>query len=52
MASKLASYEAAYVGMQYLSYALAGLPYMGVGRNMLFDKESYLSMWKKFQMSW
>lgn len=43
MASKLASYEAAYVGMQYLSYALAGLPYMGVGRNMLFDKESYLS---------
>ena len=42
LASHLASYEAAYVGMQYLSYAKAGLPYMGVGRNMLFDKELYL----------
>lgn len=42
LASHLASYEAAYIGMQYLSYAKAGLPYMGVGRNMLFDKELYL----------
>lgn len=42
LASHLASYEAAYIGMQYLSYAKAGMPYMGVGRNMLFDKELYL----------
>lgn len=41
--SQLAGYEAAYIGMQYLSYALAGMPYMGVGRNMLFKRDLYLS---------
>ncbi len=40
--SKLASYEASYIAMQYLSYALAGIPYMGVGRNMLFERALYL----------
>lgn len=42
-ASLMASYEAAYIGMQYLSFAIAGMPYMGVGRNMLFKKQLYLN---------
>jgi cellulose synthase/poly-beta-1,6-N-acetylglucosamine synthase-like glycosyltransferase len=51
VASQLAAYEAAYVGMQYLSYALAGLPYMGVGRNMLFAKEIYLNHTEKINQA-
>jgi len=33
-----ARFETYMTGVQYLSYALAGMPYMGVGRNMLIDK--------------
>ena len=40
--SRLAGYEASYIAMQYLSYALAGIPYISVGRNMLFDRALYL----------
>jgi cellulose synthase/poly-beta-1,6-N-acetylglucosamine synthase-like glycosyltransferase len=39
---QLAKYEAAYVAMQYLSYALIGKPYMGVGRNMLYRKKLFV----------
>ncbi|MBK8701538.1 MAG: glycosyltransferase [Saprospiraceae bacterium] len=42
LASQLAAYEAAYIGMQYLSYAASHIPYMGVGRNMLFEKQCFL----------
>lgn len=38
----LQNYENAYIGMQYLSYAKLGIPYMGVGRNLLFDKKEFL----------
>lgn len=38
---QLAKYEAAYVAMQYLSYAIGGNPYMGVGRNMLYKKRLF-----------
>lgn len=31
-------YEGILTGLQYISYAVAGLPYMGVGRNLLFKK--------------
>jgi len=31
-------YETWYTAIQYLSYAHRGLPYMGVGRNLLYDK--------------
>lgn len=31
-------YETYMTGIQYLSYAKAGIPYMGVGRNMLLDR--------------
>lgn len=33
---KWGRYEAFYTAVQYLSYALAGIPYMGVGRNLLY----------------
>ncbi len=32
-------YEAWYTAIQYLSFALVGMPYMGVGRNMAYRKE-------------
>ena len=39
---QLAKYEATYVAMQYMSYAIAGNPYMGVGRNMLYKKNLFV----------
>ncbi len=36
--SKWCHFEAWVVAVQYLSYAAKGVPYMGVGRNMLYDK--------------
>ena len=34
-------FETAYTAIQYLSFALAGMPYMGVGRNMAWKKSLY-----------
>lgn len=39
--NKLYRYEAVHIAMQYMSYALAGLPYMGVGRNLAYRKELF-----------
>ena len=36
--SKWCHFEAWVVAVQYLSYAARSMPYMGVGRNMLYDK--------------
>ncbi|MEO6218889.1 MAG: glycosyltransferase [Ginsengibacter sp.] len=36
--NKLVRWEALHTALQYLSYALAGLPYMGVGRNLSYKK--------------
>lgn len=36
--NKLIRWETVHTAMQYLSYALAGLPYMGVGRNLSYKK--------------
>jgi glycosyltransferase involved in cell wall biosynthesis len=36
--NKLIRWETAHTAMQYLSYALARLPYMGVGRNLSYKK--------------
>jgi glycosyltransferase involved in cell wall biosynthesis len=33
-----------YVGMNYLSFALAGIPYMGVGRNMSYRKNDFFKV--------
>lgn len=34
-------YETFYTALQYLSFALAGRPYMGVGRNLIYKKELF-----------
>ena len=38
MLNKLIRWEAFHTALQYLSYALAGIPYMGVGRNLSYKK--------------
>lgn len=42
MAGMLSKYETSYIAMQYLSYALKGMAYMGVGRNLLFNRTLFL----------
>ena len=38
----LIRYDSFLVAMQYLSFALAGIPYMGVGRNLSYRKSLFL----------
>lgn len=38
---KFARYETYYTALQYLSFSLAGRPYMGVGRNLLYHKSVF-----------
>lgn len=40
--NKLIRFETFHTALQYLSYALAGIPYMGVGRNLSYKKEVFL----------
>lgn len=40
--NKLIRFETFHTALQYLSYALAGMPYMGVGRNLSYKKEVFL----------
>ena len=40
--NRLIRFETFYVAVQYLSLALAGKPYMGVGRNMMYRKALFL----------
>jgi hypothetical protein len=37
----LIRYDTFVSGMQYLSYALAGMAYMGVGRNMMYSRDLF-----------
>ncbi|MEO6882838.1 MAG: glycosyltransferase [Bacteroidia bacterium] len=39
--NKLIRFDAFYIGLQYLSYSLAGKPYMGVGRNLAYTKNLF-----------
>jgi len=39
--NKLIRFDTAHIAIQYLSYALAGFPYMGVGRNLAYVKELF-----------
>jgi cellulose synthase/poly-beta-1,6-N-acetylglucosamine synthase-like glycosyltransferase len=39
--NKVVRWETFHVALQYLSYALAGKPYMGVGRNLSYKKELF-----------
>lgn len=40
--NKLIRFETFHTALQYLSYALAGSPYMGVGRNLSYRKSLFL----------
>ena len=40
--NKLIRFETFHTSLQYLSYALAGSPYMGVGRNLSYKKDLFL----------
>lgn len=40
--NKLIRFETFHTALQYLSYALAGKPYMGVGRNLSYKKNLFL----------
>lgn len=40
----LIRYDTFQIGLQYLSFALSGLPYMGVGRNLGYKKELFFSV--------
>jgi glycosyltransferase involved in cell wall biosynthesis len=39
--NKIIRFETFHSALQYLSYALAGIPYMGVGRNLSYKKEVF-----------
>ncbi|MBR5854294.1 MAG: glycosyltransferase [Paludibacteraceae bacterium] len=39
--SALISYDTLFIGLQYLGMAAAGHPYMGVGRNLAYKKETF-----------
>ncbi len=41
--NKLIRFETFHTALQYLSYALAGVPYMGVGRNLSYKKSLFLN---------
>lgn len=40
--NKLIRFETFHSALQYLSYAMAGIPYMGVGRNLSYKKDIFL----------
>lgn len=40
--NKLIRFETFHTALQYLSYALAGKPYMGVGRNLSYKREVFM----------
>ena len=40
--NKLIRFETLLTALQYFSYALAGKPYMGVGRNLAYKKEAFI----------
>lgn len=40
--NKCIRFETAHAALQYFSYALAKVPYMGVGRNLAYDRELFL----------
>jgi glycosyltransferase involved in cell wall biosynthesis len=40
--NKIIRFETFHTALQYLSYSLAGMPYMGVGRNLSYKKDVFL----------
>lgn len=42
--NKIIRFDAFSTGLNYLSFALCGIPYMGVGRNLSYSKSSFFSV--------
>jgi glycosyltransferase involved in cell wall biosynthesis len=42
--SRMISFDTLFIGIQSLGYALTGHPYMGVGRNMAYRKETFVRL--------
>lgn len=40
--NKIIRYDTLFIAMQYLSFAKAGIPYMGIGRNLAYKKEIFV----------
>lgn len=40
--NKIIRFETFHTALQYMSYALAGIPYMGVGRNLSYKKDVFI----------
>lgn len=43
-ANRLMRFDTAWIGMSYLSMAKAGMPYMGIGRNLAYTKSTFESV--------
>jgi len=41
--NRLISYDTLFIAMQYMGMAIAGKPYMGVGRNLAYRKETFFN---------
>jgi len=41
--NRVIRFDAYFIALQYLSFALAGFPYMGVGRNLAYQKELFFN---------
>ncbi|HCT30127.1 MAG TPA: hypothetical protein DIW31_05220 [Bacteroidales bacterium] len=41
--NKLIRFDGLFIAMQYLGFALAGKPYMGVGRNLAYKKDTFFN---------
>lgn len=41
--NRLIRYETFFIAMQYLSFAKAGFPYMGIGRNLAYKKDLFVN---------
>ena len=39
--NRIIRFDTAWIGINYFSYALKGIPYMGVGRNLAYTKTAY-----------
>ena len=42
--NRLITYDTLFIAMQYMGTAIAGKPYMGVGRNMAYRKETFFRL--------
>ena len=42
--NRLVRYDTAWIALNYFSFALSGLPYMGVGRNLAYSRKAFESV--------